>query len=270
MNRKSKRAAPVLDVAGPAAAPAPEQGRAAPAAQMTLAQTVTERVRIAVLEGRLSAGEKLNEELLSSMLQVSRTPVRAALHGLAAEGLLDYVPNRGYSVRGVNREQLNAMFDLRGVLEGLAARLAAERGLDAPQQAAFQEALDEGDRVLSKGRLLEEDRAVFSEVNSRIHGIILRAAGNRMLDDMIRICHNVPASSQRNVMWHDYHWLRRSHDDHHRLLDAIQRREGARAEALMREHIHIVKLKRGARLELAAGGADVPAEAVNVAGPAAG
>ena len=248
-----------------AESPEPEMARAAPGTQLTLAQTVTERMRLAVLEGRLSPGEKLNEELLSSMLQVSRTPVRAALHGLAAEGLLDYVPNRGYSVRSVDMEQLNAMFDLRGVLEGLAARLAAERGLDAEQLAGFEAALAQGDQVLSKGRLLEGDRTVFSEVNSRIHGIILRAAGNRMLDDMIRICHHVPASSQRNVMWHDYDWLRRSHDDHHRLLDAIQRREGARAEALMREHIHIVKLKRGARLELAAGAVETPAEAAGEA-----
>ena len=233
----------------------PELARVAPAGQRTLAQAVTDRVRIAILEGRFAAGEKLQEELLSSLLQVSRTPVRAALHGLAAEGLLDYVPNRGYSVRNVSVEQLHAMFDLRGVLEGLAARRAAERGLDDEQQAAMREALAQGDRVLSKGRLLEQDRTVFSEVNSRIHGIILRAAGNRMLEDMIRICHNVPAASQRNVMWHDYDWLRRSHDDHHRLFDAIQRREGARAETLMREHIHIVKLKRGARLEGAAAGA---------------
>lgn len=227
----------------------PELDPASPARHITLAQTVTERMRVAVLEGRFATGEKLNEELLSSMLEVSRTPVRAALHRLAAEGLLDYVPNRGYSVRTVNMEELNAMLDLRGVLEGLAARLAAERGMDEEQQAIFLEALAEGDRVLSKGCLLEEDRPVFSEVNSRIHGAILGAAGNRMLHDMIRICHNVPVSSHRNVMWHDQEWLRRSHDDHHRMFDAIQRGEGGRAESLMREHIHIVKLKRMARLE---------------------
>lgn len=232
-----------------ASMPDPELEPLVPAGPVTLAQTATERMRVAVLEGRFATGEKLNEELLSSMLQVSRTPVRAALHRLAAEGLLDYVPNRGYSVRTVNMEELNAMFDLRGVLEGLAARLAAERGMDGQQQGIFLAALAEGDRVLSKGRLLAGDRPVFSEVNSRIHGAILRAAGNRMLEDMIRICHNVPASSHRNVLWHDYEWLRRSHDDHHRLFDAIQRREGGRAENLMREHIHTVKLKRGARLE---------------------
>ena len=96
-----------------------------PKAAVTLAQSVTDRLRAALLEGRFGPEEKLNEESLSAMLQVSRTPVRSALHGLAAEGLLDYVPNRGYSVRSVDRAQLNAIFDVRGVLEGLAARLAA-------------------------------------------------------------------------------------------------------------------------------------------------
>jgi GntR family transcriptional regulator of vanillate catabolism len=68
-----------------------------------------------------------------------------------------------------------------------------------------------------------------------------------MLQDMIRLCHNIPASSERNVLWDDYQWLRRSHDDHHRLLEAIVLRDAPRAEQLMREHIHTVKLKRGLR-----------------------
>lgn len=217
-------------------------------AAVTLAQSVTDRLRVALLEGRFDPEEKLNEESLSAMLEVSRTPVRSALHSLAAEGLLDYVPNRGYSVRSIDLAQLTAMFDVRGVLEGLAARRAAERGMSSAQQAAVQAALQEGDRVMAKGRLLVADRPVFSDVNARIHAAILEAADDRMLQDMLRLCHNIPATSERNVMWDDQPWLRRSHDDHHRIFDAILRGEGARAEALMREHVHTVKLKRGTRL----------------------
>lgn len=218
------------------------------AAAATLAQTVAQRLREALLEGRLAPDEKLHEESLAAMLQVSRTPVRSALHGLAAEGLLDYVPNRGYTVRSVDVAALSAMFDLRGVLEGLAARLAAQGGMNASLQTAYEHALDEGDRVLSKGSLLVADRGVFSDVNARIHAAILEAADNRMLHDMIRMCHNIPASSDRNVLWDDYAWLRRSHDDHHRMFEAILLRDAPRAERLMREHIHTVKLKREARL----------------------
>lgn len=217
-------------------------------AAATLAQTVAERLRVALLEGRFGSDEKLNEESLAAMLHVSRTPVRSALHGLAAEGLLNYVPNRGYSVRSVDLAELTSIFDIRGVLEGLAARLAAERGMDESLQAIYRQALAEGDRVMAKGRLLVADRAIFSDVNARIHAAILDAAGNRMLHDMMRLCHNIPASSDRNVLWDEYLWLRRSHDDHHRIFDAILLRDGPRAEQLMREHIHTVKLKRGTRL----------------------
>lgn len=235
-------------LAGGAGTDDPHNGLAAPEAAVTLAQAVTGRLRGALLEGGFVPDEKLNEESLSATLQVSRTPVRSALHSLAAEGLLDYVPNRGYSVRRVDLAGLTSIFDVRGVLEGLAARLAAERGMDDALQASYRQALAEGDRVLGKGRLLVADRAIFSDVNARIHATILDAADNRMLRDMIRLCHNIPASSDRNVLWDDYVWLRRSHDDHHRMFDAILLRDGPRAEQLMREHIHTVKLKRGTRL----------------------
>jgi GntR family transcriptional regulator of vanillate catabolism len=221
-----------------------EAARVTAAAAVTLAQWVTDRLRVTLLEGRFAPEEKLNEASLSDMLAVSRTPVRAALHGLAAEGLLDYVPNRGYSVRGVSGKGLSSIFEVRGALEGLAARSAAENGLSAALQSTYAEALAEGDRVLAKGRLLVADRAIFSDVNARIHATILQAADNRMLQDMLRLCHNIPASSDRNVLWDDYRWLRRSHDDHHRVLEAILLRDAPRAEQLMREHIHTVKLKQ--------------------------
>ncbi|MDQ2778706.1 MAG: GntR family transcriptional regulator [Pseudomonadota bacterium] len=220
-----------------------------------MAQTTTELLRTALLDGRFAPLEKLQEESLSALLRVSRTPVRSALHSLAAEGLLDYVPNRGYSVRGVDADGLDSIFDLRGVLEGLAARRAAEHGMNEATLAVCGRALAEGDRVISKGRLLPSDRAVFIEVNATIHQAIVGVAPDRMLPDMLRLCHNIPVLSHRNVSWDDYPWLRRSHDDHHRVVEAIRLREGPRAEALMREHIHSVKLRMQTRLQ---GDAEAP------------
>jgi GntR family transcriptional regulator of vanillate catabolism len=220
---------------------------------VTLAQSVTDRLRTAVMEGRFLPDEKLQEMSLSAMLNVSRTPIRSALHSLAAEGLLEYVPNRGYSVRSLDADRLISVFDIRGVLEGLAARLAAERGMDEATQADFQSALAQGDRIMQRGKLVPADRDRFGEVNVRIHEAILRAADNRMLNDMIRICRNIPISSDRNVLWNDYGWIRRGHDDHHRMFDAIRLRDGSRAEQLMREHVHTVKLQMKEQLEHAAG-----------------
>lgn len=224
---------------------------AAPPAVITMSQSVTDRLRAAIMEGRLLPNEKLQEMSLSAMLNVSRTPIRAALHGLTKEGLLEYVPNRGYSVRGLDTERLISVFDIRGSLEGLAARLAAENGMDDMTKADFDSGLKKGDRIIGKGKLVSSDRDHFVEVNVCIHEAILRAADNPLLNDMIRLCQNIPISSDRNVLWHDFDWVRRSHDDHHRLFDAICLRDGARAEQLMREHVYVVKLHMKQQLERA-------------------
>jgi GntR family transcriptional regulator of vanillate catabolism len=243
------RATPAKVASNPRARAARRSAAPRADAALTLTQAVTDRLRGELLEGRFSPDEKLHEESLSATLSVSRTPLRAALNTLAAEGLLEYVPNRGYSVRGVDLDHLTSLFDVRSVLEGLAAKLAAERGMTQPMLDAFRASLIQGDRVIAKGRLLKPDRVIFSEVNACIHAAVHDAAGNRMLHDMIRLCHSVPVSSDRNILWDDYDWLRRSHDDHHRLFDAISHRDGSRAEQLMREHIHTVKLRLLDRLE---------------------
>jgi GntR family transcriptional regulator of vanillate catabolism len=214
---------------------------AAPAVVITMSQSVTDRLRTAIMDGRFLPNEKLQEMALSALLNVSRTPIRAALHGLTKEGLLEYVPNRGYSVRGIDTERLISVFDIRSSLEGLAARLAAEKGMDGLTMADFESGLKKGDRIIAKGKLVLADRDHFVEVNVRIHEAILRAADDQLLKDMIGLCQNIPTSSDRNVLWHDFDWVRRSHDDHHRLFDAICLRDGARAEQLMREHVFVVK-----------------------------
>ncbi len=229
--------------------PRPREGVEHASAVTTLAQNVTNALRTEIMEGRFRPDEKLQEMTLSKMLNVSRTPIRAALSGLAAEGLLEYQPNRGYTVRSLNADRLIAVFDLRGVLEGLAARLAAEKGMSESVANSFRAALDQGDAIMNKGALHDSDRAIFGEINVQIHEAILRAADDRMLNDMLRLCRNIPISSDRNVLWSDFAWVRRSHDDHHRLLDAIALRDGARAEQLMKEHVHAVKLQMKIELE---------------------
>ena len=216
---------------------------------VTLAQSVTDSVRSEIMSGQLAPGEKLQEVKLSERLGVSRTPIRAALHSLASEGLLEYQPNRGYCVRSLNTDRLIAIFDLRGVLEGLAARLAADKGMSEAEQSIFRDALVRGDAIMAQGVLKPEDREPFGEINVQIHEIILTAADDQILSDMLMRCRNTPISSERNVLWHDFAWVRRSHDDHYRLLDAIVLRDGARAEQLMKEHVHAVKLQMKSELE---------------------
>src|SRR5580692_8761631 len=115
------------------------------------ALSVMDRVREAVLDGSVSAGERLNEVQLSKTLAVSRTPVRAALQALAGEGLLDYAPNRGFTVREFPLSAIVDAYDIRASLEGLAARFAAERGLSPEEKAVIQRSLLAGDRLLERG-----------------------------------------------------------------------------------------------------------------------
>jgi GntR family transcriptional regulator, vanillate catabolism transcriptional regulator len=205
------------------------------------ALSVMDQIREAILGGMVSAGERLNEVRLSRTLAVSRTPVRAALQALAGEGLLDYEPNRGFSVREFPLDAIVDAYDIRASLEGLAARFAAERGLSPDERLVVERSLVAGDKLLERGSFEAGDLTIYRGINGDFHDTLLAAARNRMLAEMIRICHHVPVSSSRNIVAFEHRDVRRRHDDHHRIYDAIMAREPWRAEMLMREHVSSVK-----------------------------
>src|SRR6186713_1438733 len=91
------------------------------------------RLREMILAGELPGGARIAELALVEKLGVSRTPIRAALMRLEQEGLLEALPNGGYAVRSFSQQDVSEAIELRGTLEGLSARLAAERG--APAEA---------------------------------------------------------------------------------------------------------------------------------------
>jgi GntR family transcriptional regulator of vanillate catabolism len=204
--------------------------------------SATEQLRAAILAGEFLPGERLFEVRLSERLGVSRTPVRAALQALAADGLLDHAPNRGYSVRVFDAAEILQAYEIRAVLEGLAAKRAAQLGIGEAGRRTIEEALAAGDRLLARGHLLPEDRIAYGTSNAAIHGAILAAAGARMLGDLLRLTQQVAPSSHRNVVAFEYHDVRRRHEDHHRIYEAILCRDGARAELLMRGHVDSVRL----------------------------
>jgi GntR family transcriptional regulator of vanillate catabolism len=203
--------------------------------------SVTDQIREAILCGAVAAGERLNEVRLSQSMAVSRTPVRAALQALAGEGLLDYAPNRGFTVREFPLDAIVDAYDIRASLEGLVARFAAERRLKPQEIAVIESSLAAGDRLLERGSFELGDLTTYRGINSDFHDTLLAAARNRMLAEMIRICHHVPVSSSRNIVAFEHRDVRRRHDDHHRIYEAICAREPWRAEFLMREHVAGVK-----------------------------
>jgi GntR family transcriptional regulator, vanillate catabolism transcriptional regulator len=204
-------------------------------------ESVVEALRAAILAGEFQPGERLHEVKLTASLGVSRTPVRAALQKLASEGLLDYTPNRGYTLREFSISEVISAYEVRAVLEGLAARLSAERGLNISEIATLQRALRDGDDLLRNGQITDEHRAQYSRMNACFHETIHGSAGSRLLNDMVYLCQQVPVSSPRNVVAFEEGDVRRRHDDHHRIFEAIVGREPWRAEMLMRDHVASVK-----------------------------
>lgn len=219
-----------------------EAGMSEPGGQTrTRSLSIADRVRSAILSGDYAPGERLREIQLSESLGASRTPVRSALQALAAEGLLDYEPNRGYSVRRFETAEIIDAYEIRAMMEALAARFAAERGLSDTERAIAERSLADGDRLLAAGRLLDSDRVAYGAMNFAFHNAIHTAARCRMLGEMIRLCQSVAPSSHRNVVAFEFEDVRRRHDDHHRIYEAILMRDSYRAEILMREHVASVR-----------------------------
>lgn len=201
---------------------------------------VTDRLRDLLLEGYFLPGTHLQEIPLATQMGVSRTPVRAALAALEREGLLDYAPKRGFAVRHISQDEIADKFHIRSMLEGHAAGRCAARGLPAEEIAILERCVAEGDAILSKGVLEPQDHPDYRRMNNSFHSTIIAGAGSPTTSDYIRQISQIPFLSDRIILWDDFRLIERSHDDHHRLLDAIRERDAARAEALMREHVYFM------------------------------
>lgn len=203
---------------------------------------LVEHLRQGLLDGKFKLGSRLNEVRLSEELKVSRTPVRAALQMLAGEGLLRHTPNKGFTVREFPVSEIIDAYEMRSLAEGLAARLAAERGLSDELRQRLERTLAEGDAVLAKRSPAETQRAAYAAVNEAFHNAIFEAAGSDLVQEVVRLCQRMPQASAHNVMAFELDDVRKRHESHHRIYEAILGREPREAESQMRQHIVAVKL----------------------------
>lgn len=205
------------------------------------------QIRELILRGDLGPGERVTEEGLAERLAMSRTPIRAALPALAREGLLTPSETRGYFVRAFSQQDVRDAIDLRGVLEGMAARVVAEAGLAPPVLRALQSCLDEGDRIFTKTRFADGDGEMFAAMNGRFHAIIVEAANRRVIADAITANDRVPFAAAGAVAFDKmptefmFELLRYAHRQHHAIVQALAHGQSGRVETLMREHAQPVK-----------------------------
>jgi GntR family transcriptional regulator of vanillate catabolism len=205
------------------------------------------RIREMILRRQLSPGERVAEAPLAELLGMSRTPVRQALPVLAQEGLLTEHETRGYVVRGFSTADIGDAIDLRGTIEGLAARRVAEHGAPRSVVDALRLCLAEGDRILRKGHVEESDEGAYADMNARFHRLIIQEARSpvieQALDRIERISFAGPQALafDKSSLDRMYAILSYGHFQHHLIVVAIERGEGARVEALMREHANTPK-----------------------------
>ncbi|KAA2235447.1 GntR family transcriptional regulator [Salinarimonas soli] len=209
-------------------------------------QTVRAQIELRklVLSGELAPGERVSELPMVERLGVSRTPLRMALVRLEEEGLLEAIPSGGFAVKAFSEREVFEAIEIRGTLEGLAARLAAERGAERAQlerAARCLEALDEVVRPLDSAI----DLSRYVELNALFHDILLDLAGSEALARQIQRASALPFASPsalvsvQSAPGGNRSLLAVAQDQHRCVLSAIERREGARAEAIMREHARI-------------------------------
>jgi GntR family transcriptional regulator of vanillate catabolism len=204
----------------------------------TLAQKVTDILRNWILAGEFEQGSRIEEIPLSARLSVSRTPVRAALATLSNEGLIDHMPKRGYVIRTFSVDEIMPTYEVRAVLEGLVCRHAALLGLSSAAQITLKNCLSIGDQILAKGTLKEADLEPYRQMNVLFHNTLIQSAHNSVAERFAIQAQALAFASDRVMLWHNHQIIQRSHDDHHRILQAIVDRDCTRSEQLMREHIY--------------------------------
>jgi GntR family transcriptional regulator of vanillate catabolism len=208
---------------------------------------VVVRIREMILQGELAPGQRVREVELASKLGVSRTPVRESLPILAQEGVLTHLDTRGFVVRAFTPRAIMDGIDVRGVLEGLAARMLAEQGPPRRLISALHECLREGDEILSKGYLVESDEARYGDMNRQFHSLIVEGAGSKVLTEAIRHNDRIPFAAAHAIAFDRvdlsrmYDVLRYAHRQHHAIVQALENKEGTRVAALMFEHAYGIR-----------------------------
>jgi len=207
-------------------------------------QSVVRILRDKIISGEFAAGARLAEIPTAEALGVSRTPIRIAFRALAQEGLLEKLPRRGYQVRRVTQLQISDSVQVRGVLEGLAARQAAEVGLSDENHDVLLKCLNDGDRLFTNGHLTAQDIEDYQTMNMQFHNAIIGASGNHAIPAALALNEHLPFASVNALAFNpknltkEYQRFHYAHMQHHAIFHAIVNGQGARAEALMKEHAH--------------------------------
>src|SRR5262245_46790992 len=214
---------------------ADQADRAADGGARRGSQDAYERLREAIVGGRLQPNERLVEADLIPMLHASRTAVRTALVRLVQEGLVEHEPHRGAKVRLVDEQEAAGILESRMVLEGLAARYAAQNATE--EQVAELREIQSGMR----SSLDADDLVGASELNARFHALLLEIAGHRTVSRLVAMLNPQLVRFQfRTILVPGR--AEQSFSEHGAIVEAVARGDADAAEQAVREHLsHVVE-----------------------------
>ena len=201
-----------------------------PIIRRPLHEEAADRLRDLIVQGRLAAGARLNERLLTAELGVSRTPLREAFKVLATEGLVELLPNRGAIVSQMDPARLSESLAVMGALEALAGELACRSATDAQINEI---------RALHYEMLAyhaRNDLAGYFKFNQAIHLKIVKYAGNAVLYNTYRQLNGAMQRARYMANLSKDRWdaAVREHDE---ILAALSARDVKRIKALLSDHL---------------------------------
>jgi len=196
----------------------------------SLGQHIFTHLKKAILKGDISPGNRLIENKIARDLDISRTPVREAFHKLEREGLIEQIPQGGYAVTGLTRDDIEDLFGIRSLLESYAAGLAAKN--HAQEDLLL---LEEKNREFQS--CLDQDQlGQLSKINTEFHDILYAMSGRPLLIKMIS---QIQAQIYRfrNLILKDKKNAVISSNLHIALVRALKKRDADQVEKLLKKHI---------------------------------
>lgn len=191
---------------------------------------VTQRLRQLLVEGQIAPGAKLNERELCEQMKVSRTPLREAIKTLAAEGLVELLPNRGAIAVELGEDDILNTFEVMAGLEGLSGELAAQR--ITPEELAEIEAM----HYEMKAAYTRRDLSAYYRLNAAIHRAINAAARNPVLTATYQQVNSRLQALRFRSNQDGEKWTR-AMQEHDRMIEALQKRDGAALRAELVAHL---------------------------------
>ena len=196
----------------------------------SLGQHVFDNLKQAIIKGNISPGEWLVESHIAQMLGISRTPVREAIHKLERERLIERQPRGGFTVLGLNREDIEETFGIRSVLEGYAARLATIKH-QPKELKGLEEIIGNFQDCIDKKQM-----GPLPGINTEFHDLLYALSKSPRLIHMINALRD-QIFRFRQIILKDNKFANISNNDHKQMLDLMRKRDAEGVEKLVREHI---------------------------------